>query len=110
MRTPETDTPVPVRTPRADLHSTDDALLVLMDLPGVRADDLTVRLDRGLLFIEGIERDDEGAERRRNRRAIALQRRVDADGIEARLRDGVLTLRLPRLDADRPRSIAVVEA
>lgn len=99
-----------VRTPRADLHTTDDALVVVMDLPGVRPEDLSVRLDRGLLFVEGVERRPDGAELVRNRRAIALQRRVDAEAIEATLRDGVLTLRLPRVDADRPRDIEVVQA
>lgn len=110
MATTDPSPALPVSTPRADLHSTDDALVLVMDLPGVVPDDLSVRLDRGLLFVEGLERDPHGAPQLRHRRALALQRRVDADAIQATLRDGVLTLRLPLLDADRPRKIDVVEA
>ncbi len=92
---PKSGPNIPLRTPRADLHMTSDALVIVMDIPGVLPTDLSVRLDRGLLFVEGVERIPGGDPQARVRRALVLQRQVDATAIEATLRQGVLTLRLP---------------
>jgi HSP20 family protein len=107
---PNTKSNIPLLTPRADVHATEDALVLLMDLPGVLPADLSVRLDRGLLFIEGVERNPEGVAGARLRRALAVQQRVDTAAIQATLRDGVLTLRLPRPGTDHPRHTDLLEA
>jgi len=97
-----------VHTPRADILTDDSSLTIVVDLPGVRPEDLHVQLERGILFLDGTERTSEGAVRARHRRAIALQRQVDPDGISATLEHGVLTLQLPRNAGDRPRTIPVI--
>lgn len=86
---------IPLRTPRADLHTTSNMLVVVMDIPGVLPTDLCVRLDRGLLFVDGVERIPGGEPQARVRRALVLQRQVDPTAIQATLQHGVLTLRLP---------------
>jgi HSP20 family molecular chaperone IbpA len=97
-----------VHTPRADILTDDSSVTILVDLPGIRPGDLRVQLERGVLFLDATERTSEGEVRARHRRAIALQRQVDPDGIRATLEHGVLTLELPRNAVDRPRTIPVV--
>ena len=97
-----------VHTPRADILTTEASVTILVDLPGVRPADLRVQLERGVLLLDGTEKTSEGEVRARHRRAIALEHRVDPDGISATLEHGVLRLELPRNPADRPRTIPVL--
>ena len=99
----------PVRTPPTDLLTHDTSLSVIVDLPGVQSDDLRVRLERGILFIEADARAPDGSIRVRNRRALALRRKVDEDAIQAHLKHGVLRLELPRKEEDQPRTIPILE-
>jgi HSP20 family protein len=91
----------------ADLFETDDAVIVQLMAPGFKAEDIFVQEQGGVLTI----RAEEQAERRGERdgvqfevqRAYFLQRsfrlpvEVDADRAEATLRDGVLTITLPKV-------------
>jgi HSP20 family protein len=110
MQTEPATPTVPTRVPRADLWATDHALHLVVDLPGVVADDLDVRVEHNMLFVEATRRDAAGTADRRFRRAVALRGRIDAEQIHAALRDGVLTVELPRVGTDRPRQVPVVEA
>jgi HSP20 family protein len=96
--------------PRADFYENDQEMLLVVDLPGVASRDLTVQVERGMLFIEGTRPAPEGQEPTRLRRAVALRGRVDPEGIQADLRDGVLTVHLPRAGADRPHRVPVADA
>jgi len=97
-----------VHAPRTDILTSDSSVTILVDLPAVRREDLRIQLERGVLFLDATEKTSEGAVRARHRRAIALQHLIDPEGITATLKDGVLTLELPRNAADRPRTIPVV--
>jgi HSP20 family protein len=102
-------------TPRTDVLETDDEFVLCADLPGVRPEDLDLRFDRGEIALHG-----RCAPRRPAAdpvvfeygvgdyyRAFTLPEGVDADHITAELKDGVLTVRVPKSEAVKPRRIAV---
>jgi HSP20 family molecular chaperone IbpA len=102
--------------PRVDVHEDAEGITLYADLPGVASDGLEVQVDKDTLRIRGegrIEMPD-GIEplfaelRSRNwSRAFALSSELDADAIQARLRDGVLEVRVPKRAEIRPRRIEV---
>jgi len=90
-------------TPAIDVIESDDEILVLADVPGVKAGDLDVQFDKDLLTLVG-KREAAGIA---YKRTFALSRDVDAERIGAELADGVLTLHLPKLASRKARSIQV---
>jgi HSP20 family protein len=95
----------PVYEPRVDIVETDDALEILADMPGVTRDGVEVTLEQRVLRIRGRTdlRLPEGVaplhleyQPGDYERAFTLSEAVDPAGIEARVRDGVLHLRLPK--------------
>lgn len=101
--------------PLADLSETEDAYLVEVDLPGVKRDDVSIEQVGNELSITGEfkERERTGWLRSRTRRVGRFEYRttlphdVDSDKIEAELTDGVLTVRVPKTEAAKPRRIAI---
>lgn len=95
----------------------DDAYELSADLPGVRAEDLNLQIHGDQLTL-GAQRQPQAPEgfeaRRREREALRFERRytlpepVDADAVTASLRDGVLSVRLPKRPERQPRTIPVV--
>jgi HSP20 family molecular chaperone IbpA len=102
--------------PAADIYETDDALMVLMEMPGVEKKDLGVSLENDVVRVEGkIDFSKyEGMEPVYTEynvghyaRAFTLSRKIDQQGISAQLEDGLLTLRLPKAMEALPRQIAI---
>lgn len=101
--------------PRVDVLETENEFLLLADLPGVRPDDVDVRFEQGELTVHGRRHGADGARRQllgeyaaaNFHRVFAVTDTVAADRIEADLKDGVLTVRLPKIEAVKPRKIAV---
>jgi HSP20 family molecular chaperone IbpA len=102
--------------PRVDVLEDDTGLTLLADLPGVPRDKLELKVEGDTLQIEGAiaPQTPEGlepvyAELRlaRYRRSFTLSRELDAAHIDAKLADGVLTLRIPKHADAQPRRIAV---
>lgn len=102
-------------TPLADVEETDDAYLVEIELPGVRRGDIDVTLSGRQLTVTGERKEKErsGILRRRTRVTGRFHYDVtlpaadpDAD-VTAGYDDGVLTVRIPKPEADRPRRIPV---
>lgn len=101
--------------PLTDVIETDTDYVVELDVPGVQREDITVDLKGTQLSVTGElkEREREGLFRHRTRRTgkfsyrIALPRNLDADNVEAKLTDGVLTVRVPKSEAVKPRRIEI---
>ncbi|MGA4579489.1 Hsp20/alpha crystallin family protein [Limisphaera sp. VF-2] len=103
--------------PPVDVIEETDRLLVRVDLPGMRKEDINVTLHDGCLTVSGEVRPDEKlnqaqmhrAERvfGRFQRTVALPVPVAADQITARYRDGVLEVVLPKAEEARPKQIQV---
>ena len=109
--------------PRVNVVETDAALEVQADVPGMTAKDIEVTLHDGELKLEG-KLADEGQEqtegepeerkvlfRERHNleftRTFKLNLDVDAEAVTAAVKDGVLTVTLPKAEAARPRQIQV---
>jgi len=103
-----------VITPACDVYENKDEVLVLADLPGVKADGLTIAFERGELTLEGrreplmegiqleVERRDADYRRR-----FAIPSGIDSTRISAELKQGVMHLHLPKSEALKPRTITV---
>lgn len=96
-----------VLIPTVDVLESAEDILVLANLPGVRAEDLTLHLEKELLTLVA-ERQGAGGERPiQYKRTFQVPAELDREGIEARTEDGVLTLRFPRRASAKPRNIPV---
>jgi HSP20 family protein len=101
--------------PAVDIEETEDGWVVEAELPGVDKKDVNVELRDAELTITGEikERERAGILRRRTRRTGRFEYRVflpgdaHAEGIDASLHDGVLTLRVPKSERGKPRRIEV---
>ena len=91
------------QTPSADVLAAEDAWLLRLDLPGVRPDALSVAVEHDVLTISTSADADTPP---RWYRQLTLPRDADADAIGATLRDGVLSVRIPRV-GPRTRQIAI---
>ncbi|KND58298.1 Molecular chaperone (small heat shock protein) [Candidatus Burkholderia verschuerenii] len=103
--------------PRLNIGSTDDSIQVVAFAPGVDPATLDVTVDKGTLTISGERRAEASAEGSRTyakerftgafRRVIELPRTADADKVEARYENGLLTITVGKREASKPRAIAI---
>ena len=103
--------------PTLEVYANEEEALVRAALPGVKAEALELNIEGGLLSLKG-ERaaDTAGKVRRREQlggrfaRRVELPFEVETDKVEAAFENGVLTVRLPRVEADKPRAIEIKTA
>jgi HSP20 family protein len=105
-----------VFTPSVDIFETDKALVLMADMPGVKAEDLTIDLRDDTLTLAGevrpIKHPEESEilieyEVGKYYRQFSLSEIIDQTKIDAQLEDGVLRLTLPKVEKATPRRIAV---
>jgi HSP20 family molecular chaperone IbpA len=112
----ESTIPARVFIPTADIYESQDALTVILEIPGVEKDNVDVRVEEGMLNIEG--RLDlakyQGLQPLYTEynvghyaRSFRLSSKIDQSKISADLKDGVLSLTLPKAEQARPRTIKV---
>lgn len=95
-------------TPRVDIYENAKELLFIADLPGVSADQLDVRLERDTLSIEGrVRKLRDDLDAFTYQRSFKVPRGIDPQHIAADLKNGVLTLHLPRQSQPVSRQITV---
>ena len=108
--------PQPALVPAVDVIEDAGGITLYADLPGVPRDKLDIRVEGEQLTIEGelqlpIAEGLEGTHAEvtlpRYRRVFSLSRELDCDKVAAELRDGVLTLRIPKAEHAQPRRIEV---
>ena len=94
--------------PAVDIFENKDELLIYADLPGVAREDVSIKLEKNHLALEGRLRDFGPDEEPYDyRRAFVVPQGIDAEKIEANLQNGVLRLRLPKQAQLKPRQIEV---
>lgn len=101
--------------PAVDIEETDDAFHVEAELPGVKREDVNIELRDGELAITGEikERERTGVLRRKTRRTgrfeyrVSLPGDVDAERVDAELKDGVLRIRAAKAAHVQPRRIEI---
>ena len=103
-------------TPALDLYQTTDDVVAVIELPGMRKEDIEITLHDGMLSISGERKDDtaDGEKTARTerfegkfRRSISLPTRVDANKVNATYKDGILTVTLPKAEEVKPKQIQV---
>lgn len=102
--------------PPVDIHEEGDRIVLAVELPGFKQEEITISLENGRLTVAG-ERTFDRSEGRdyhrleryygRFQRSFQLPPSVNTDRIEASLSDGILTLTAPKRDEARPRQITV---
>ncbi len=112
----EATRPGPVYLPAVDIFENDESITVLADMPGVKANDLSIDLREGVLTLTGVVTSPEGTTEsdvlREYRpgtyvRQFTMPETIDQDKIDAKLTNGVLRLELPKVERARPRQITV---
>ncbi|HOE65575.1 MAG TPA: Hsp20/alpha crystallin family protein [Candidatus Hydrogenedentes bacterium] len=103
-------------TPRIDIIEQQDAVRIEAELPGVAKTGVEIQVEGDELTLTGRRRSDAQPgrvlvrERRlqQYRRVFALSRAVDSSKIKAEMRDGVLTLTIPKAEHMKPKQIPIV--
>jgi HSP20 family molecular chaperone IbpA len=102
--------------PDVDIYEDSTGMTLLADMPGVSKEGLDIKLEANHLFIQGqasipstqgLKLIHAEMPEPAYRRAFALGREFDRANINANLKNGVLTLRIPRLQEAQPRRIEV---
>jgi HSP20 family protein len=103
-------------TPTLDLYQNDDNVVAVVELPGLRKEDIQISLHDGMLSISGERAGElnngeksERSERLFGRflRTVALPTRVEAGKVKATYKDGILTVTPPKAEEAKPRKIQV---
>lgn len=106
----------PALLPPVDISEDAEGITLRADLPGVTREDLAISLEGDTLTIEGRVRLGETSTLRsvysevgvdRYQRSFMLSRDLDTSRIDAQMRSGVLTLRVPKREQAKPRRIEV---
>jgi len=106
--------------PRFEVKERADAFVILADVPGVKEEDLDISLHEGVLSISGTRAGEQKVEGEayyvyerqfgQFSRSFSLPEIADAEKVEARLADGVLTLTIGKKAEAKPRKIAFKKA
>ena len=112
----ESTIPLRVFVPTADIYETHDALKVILEMPGVEKGNVEVHVEDGVLNVKG--RLDltkyQGLQPLYTEynighyaRSFRLSSKINQDKIGAELKEGVLSLTLPKIEEAKPRTIQV---
>ena len=104
-------------TPPCDILETRDSVILHAELPGVKEKDIEISIENSVLTLRGertLEKETEERSYHRVERAyghfarsFTLPRTVDPERISAAFRDGVLEVRMPKREENKPRSIKI---
>lgn len=95
--------------PSVDIHETDEAMLLQAELPGIEKKDVSIEVNNGILTVTGERRFEKDVNKKhmhsiersygRFSRSFNLPRYVDSSHIDASMKNGVLEIRLPKVEA-----------
>ena len=100
-----------------DMYETDDTYVVKASLPGVKPEEVDVHVEDGVLTIRGETKREENVENARYHwqerwygqfeRSVRLPSQVDTSKVEATLKDGILTVHIPKSEEVKPKKIDI---
>jgi HSP20 family protein len=103
--------------PAMDVADDDSEYTVTVEIPGVKKGDLTVEVHDGVLTIRGEKRDERSEEGKQRRyverrfgtfsRAFTLPTDADAEHVHAAFEEGVLTIRIRKVEESKPRTVSI---
>ena len=104
-------------SPSVDIHETENELVLKADLPDVKLEDIEVRVENDTLTLKGerkFQKDEsvKGYHRIERSygsfvRSFTVPATVDAEKVAAELKNGVLTVTLPKKEAAKPRQVKI---
>ena len=112
----ETTIPARIFVPAADIYEAENDLTVILEMPGVEKKNVDIRVEDGVLNVEG--RLDltkyHGLQPLYTEynighyaRSFRLSSKIDQNKIAAEMKDGVLSLKLPKVEEAKPRTIQI---
>jgi len=107
MTQENTSAPIVTLVPRVDIYENAEELLVLVDVPGAKADAVEMRLEHGELAIKAPRAENRDGEVSQYQRTFVVPKTIDGGRVSAELKQGVLEIRLPKREELKPRSIQV---
>jgi HSP20 family protein len=106
--------------PAMNIWADDESAIITTEVPGVQPEDIDISILNRTLTLKGSRTPDEVGENVRYHRqergygkfarTVQLPFRVDAEQVQASFKNGVLEIKLPRAEADKPRKIEVKSA
>ena len=102
--------------PNTDITENSESLVITMDVPGVKKENINVRLDKNILDIEGVMDFEPYKDLKpvyseyqvgNYARRFTVSNSIDTENIQADLDNGVLTLTMPKLPEAQPRQIPI---
>lgn len=95
--------------PAVDLYEDEHNFFARFELPGVSKDQVDLELENSVLTIhsQGTDQADEKLSRSRFERSISVPDGVDLEKVSAAMKDGILTVTMPKAEARKPRQIDV---
>jgi HSP20 family protein len=112
----ETTIPARLFVPAADIYEGPDALSVILEMPGVEKNNVAISVEDGVLSVEGRLdlRKYQGLQPLYTEynighysRSFRLSSKIDQSKIAAEMKDGVLSLQLPKVEQAKPRTIRI---
>jgi len=113
----ETTTAMSAWTPTVDIKDEENRYVFMVDVPGVNAEDINITMENGVLTIEGERKLRDNEEDKGYQRTERVQGKfhgrfnlpdtVDGEGIQAKSKDGVLEVIIPKQEQAKPRRITV---
>ena len=112
----ETTIPARVFVPSADIYEDEDELTVILEMPGVDKSNVEVSIEDGVLRVggrldfskyEGLQPLYTEYNVGHYSRSFTLSNRIDQNKIAAEMKDGVLSLKLPKAEEAKPRTIQI---
>jgi len=102
-------------TPALDLYQDNDNVTAIVEVPGMRKEEIEISLQDGTLSVSGERKEEtkgEGATRTERfygkfRRSVTLPTQVDANNVSASYKDGILTITLPKAEEAKPKQIQI---
>lgn len=117
---PSLKTPAPTKawfSPAVDVKESEAEYLFHFDLPGMNEKDLEIKVLGRELHVSGERKAEESTDSKRSHRSeryfgqfersFVLPDEVNAEKIDAEFRDGVLTIRIPKVEAVQPKTIPI---
>ena len=108
-----------VFTPAVDIFETERDITLILDMPGVKKDNITIDLNENILTLSGDVKPFEGADENdilvefevgKFWRQFTIPEVIEQSKINAEHKDGVLRLTLPKVEKAQPRKITVKAA
>ncbi len=104
-------------SPQTDIYETNESYVIKMELPGFKKDELSVEFNDDTLTVKG-ERKQDNEVKKENyhrieryygtfQRSFTLPRGIDAKKIDANLKDGILTLEIPKAEEAKAKAIPI---